>query len=76
MLSSNLIYNLPATFIPKIVKQNNSSVCLKLRREAKLLAYIGLCRPHVGYAAVWDPNLEMVQHNDIDLFPDSKAETA
>ena len=32
---------------------------------------------HVGYAAaVWDPNLEMVQHNDIDLFPDSKAETA
>ena len=41
--------------------------------KAKLLAYIGLCLPHVEYAAaVWDPNLkyitrdlEMVQHNAV-----------
>ena len=42
--------------------------------KAKLLAYVGLCRPHVEYAAavVWDPNLkyithdiEMVQHNAV-----------
>ena len=40
--------------------------------KAKLLAYIGLCRPHVEYAAVWDPNMEyiapdveMVQHNAV-----------
>ena len=40
--------------------------------KAKLLAYIGLSRPHVEYAAVWDPNIdniahdiEMVQHNAV-----------
>ena len=33
----------------------------------KLLAYIGLCRPHVECAAaVWDPNLEYIA-NDIEM---------
>ena len=45
----------------------------KASEKAKLLACIGLCRPHVEYvAAVWGPNLdyithhiEMVQHNAV-----------
>ena len=45
----------------------------KAPEKAKSLAYIGLCRPHVEYAAaVWDPSLgyiandiEMVQHNAV-----------
>ena len=47
---------------------------VRASKKAKLLAYIGLCRPHVEYAAVWDPNLEyiahdieMVQHNAVRL---------
>ena len=50
----------------------------KASEKAKLLAYIGLCRPHVEYAAaVWDPNLEyihiahdieMIQHNNAARF--------
>ena len=39
----------------------------KASKKAKLLAYIGLCRPHVEYpAAVWDPNLEYIMH-DIEM---------
>ena len=39
----------------------------KAPEKAKLLAYNGLCRPHVEYAAaVWDPNLEYIAHN-IDM---------
>ena len=35
--------------------------------KAKFLAYIGLCRPHVEYAAVvWYPNLEYIT-NDIEM---------
>ena len=35
--------------------------------KQKLLAYIGLCRPHVEYAAaVWDSNREYIAH-DIDI---------
>ena len=41
----------------------------KASEKAKLLAYIGLCRPHVEYAAVvWDPNLEYITH-DIEMVP-------
>ena len=35
----------------------------KALEKAELLAYIGLCCPHVEYAvAVWDPNLEYRAH--------------
>ena len=34
----------------------------KASENAKLLAYIGLCRPHVAYAAaVWDPHSQMAK---------------
>ena len=39
----------------------------KAPEKAKLLAYMGLCRPHVEYAAaVWDTNLEYIAH-DIEM---------
>ena len=52
----------------------------KASEKTKLLAYIGLCRPHAKYAAaaVWDPNLETLRWYNImllDLSPDLKAET-
>ena len=51
----------------KISKAKRQLGMIKLQKKAKLLAYIGLCRPHVEYAAaVWDPNLEYIIH-DIEM---------